>query len=73
MVESFSFTYTYKGKSKKKIIVAYSLQEAIDKAALYLEGLNEDLDLVGLDTWEDIQDECEDYGISVGELTIEEE
>ena len=73
MVESFSFTYTYRGKTKKKIIVTYSLQEAFDKAALFLEGLNDDLDLMGLETWEDIQDECKNYGIEVGDLIVEEE
>jgi len=73
MIESFSFTYTYKGKTRKKVIVTYSLQEAFDKAALFLEGLNDDLDLVGLENWEDIQDECEEYGISVSDLIIEEE
>ena len=73
MIEEFSFDYTYKGKKRTKIIVTYSLQEAFDRAAMFLEGLNEDLDLVGLDTWEDIQDACAECGIDVDELIVKDE
>ena len=73
MIEKFSFDYTYKGKKRNKIIVTYSLQEAFDRAAMFLEGLNEDLDLVGLETWENIQDTCAKYDIYVGDLIVEDE
>ena len=73
MIEKFSFDYTYKGKKRNKIIVTYSLQEAFDRAAMFLEELNENLDLVGLETWEDIQDACAECGINVDELIVEDE
>ena len=73
MIEEFSFDYTYKGKKRTKIIVTYSLQEAFDRAAMFLEGLDEDLDLVGLETWEDIQDACAECGIDVDELIVKDE
>ena len=73
MIEKFSFDYTFKGKKRTKTIVTYSLQEAFDRAAMFLEGLDENLDLVGLETWEDIQDACSECGIDVDELIVEDD
>ena len=73
MIETFSFDYTFKGKKRTKTIVTYSLQEAFDRAAMFLEGLDENLDLVGLETWEDIQDACSECGIDVDELIVEDD
>ena len=73
MIEEFSFTYTYKGKTRERKIVTYSLAEAFDRAALFLEGLDEDLILLGLENWEDIQDECKKFGITVGDLIAVDE
>ena len=34
---------------------------------------NDDLDLIGLDSWEDIQDECKKYNIILSDLIVEDE
>ena len=73
MIEKFSFIYEYKGKTKTHTLVTYGFGEALDKACVFLEGLNDNLDLIGLDSWEDIQDECEKYNIILGDLIVEDE
>lgn len=67
----YKFDYNYKGKDKTKIIATYSLEEAINIGELFLEGLDENIDLLGMESWEEVQDECEKYNIFVDEL-IEE-
>lgn len=73
MIEEFSFTYTYKGKTKEKKVVTNSLAEAFDKASIFLESLDDRIDLLGLENWEDIQDECDSVGITVGDLIVIDE
>lgn len=71
MINTYKFDYTYKGKTRTRTIVTYSLEEAMNIGELYLEGLNEELDLLGADSWEDVRDECKKYDIIVSD--IEEE
>lgn len=71
MTNTYKFNYTYKGKNKTKVIVTDSLENAIEKGELFLEELNDELNLFDLDSWEDVQDECEKYNIYVDDL-IEE-
>ena len=60
----YSFTYIFKGKERTKRFAATDLQEAIEKTAIYMEGLDDSLNLFDCETWEDIQDKCEQYNIS---------
>lgn len=69
MTNTYTFNYTFKNKSKTKVIIANSYAKAIESAELFLEGLDDDLDLLGYEYWEDVQDECEKYDIIVGDLT----
>lgn len=64
----YTFSYKIKEKTRVKEISASSYHNAIDKACLILEDLNDDLDLIGLDNWEDIQNECSNYNIFVSNL-----
>jgi len=70
-MNTYKFNYNYKGKDRTKIIVTYSLEEAMNIGELFLEGLDENLSLLGVDSWEDVQDECDKYNIFVDDL-IEE-
>jgi hypothetical protein len=71
MTNTYKFDYNYRGQYKTKVIIANSFEKAMDAGELFLEGLNEDLDLLGSETWEEVQDECEKYNIFVDDL-IEE-
>lgn len=65
----YSFSYCLKGKTeRKREVVASSYQEAIEKASLILEDVNDKVDLIGLNSWEDVQDECENYNLKVSDL-----
>lgn len=67
-MNTYQFSY-FKGKTEhQKQVVASSYKEAIEKASLILEDVNDKVDLIGLDTWEDVQDECESYGLIVTDL-----
>ena len=71
MINTYKFDYDYNGQTKTKIIVTDSLSRAMEIGELFLEGLNEDLNLLGCESWEDVQDECDKYDIFVDDL-IEE-
>lgn len=73
MINTYKFDYNYKGQDRTKKIVTYSLEEAMNIGELFLEGLNEDLNLLGAETWEEVQDECEKYNIFVDDLIEEME
>ena len=73
MINTYKFDYSYKGQDRTKKIVTYSLEEAMNIGELFLEGLNEDLNLLGAETWEEVQDECEKYNIFVDDLIEEME
>ena len=61
-------TYQFVCNNKTKTFIATSLKNAEEKGALILEELNDNLDLLGL-SWEEIQDECTNYNITVSDLT----
>lgn len=65
----YQFSYQIKGKTEhKRQVVASSYKEAVEKASLILEDVNDEVDLIGLDSWEDVQDECESYNLIVSDL-----
>ena len=61
-------TYQFTYNNKTKTVVAPSYANAIEKASLILEDLNENLDLLKFDDWEDIKEECSQYKIKVSDL-----
>ena len=61
-----TYTFTYNNKTKTFMAPSYAI--AIEKASLILEDLNDNLDLLRFDNWEDIQDECSQYKIKVSDL-----
>lgn len=70
-VYTFSFR---KGKQAHvRKIAASSYRNAIDKACAILEDVNDEVDLIGLDNWEDVQDECANCNLIVSDLTELEE
>lgn len=68
MINTYNFDYTYNGKTHTKTIVAVSYKRAIEKGEMFLEELNDDLDLLGLESWEDVQDACDNVNIIVDDL-----
>ena len=68
MNNTYEFSFKVDSKERHKSIVASGYIEAIEKASLILEQYNDDLDLIGFDNWEDVQDECLDHEISVSDL-----
>ena len=67
-MNTYRFQYKDSKKSKEKHITANSYHHAIDKAEIFLEDMYEDLDLIGLDSWDEVMDECDDFGIFVSDL-----
>lgn len=53
-------------------VPAVSYHNAIDKACTHLEDINESLELVGLDSWKEVQDVCEEQGVQLSDLEIYE-
>ena len=68
---TFSFSREEETKEHVRKISASSYANAIEKACILLEELNDDLDLLGLEDWEEVQDECADYGLYVSDLNEE--
>ena len=65
-VYTFSF---HTGKQKHvRNIAASSYRNAIDKACAILEDVNDQVDLIGLDNWEEVQDECANCNLIVSDL-----
>lgn len=71
MTSTYSFEYSYKGRTKTKKIVANSLNSAMENGELFLEDLDDRLELLGSESWEEVQDECNAYNIIVGDLEEE--
>ncbi len=67
-MNTYRFQYKDSKKSKEKYITANSYHHAIDKAEIFLEDMYEDLDLIGLDSWDEVMDECDNFGIFVSDL-----
>lgn len=68
-MNTYQFSYQLKGKTEhSRQVVASSYKEAIEKASLILEDVNDEVDLIGLDSWEDVQDECLSYDLVVSDL-----
>ena len=70
-IYTFSFSNEEETREHIRKISASSYANAIEKACIILEEVNDEVDLLGLDTWEDVQDECADYGLYVSDLTEE--
>ncbi len=68
MTNTYNFDYTYNGRTHTKTIVTDSYKRAIEKGEMFLEELNDDLDLLGLESWEDVQDACDNVNIIVDDL-----
>lgn len=70
----YTFSYKKRGQEKHiRKIAASGYINAIEKACIILGDVNDELDLIGLDNWEDVQDECANYNIIISDLTELEE
>lgn len=67
-IYSFSFSTDKSEQEHSRTISATSYKNAIEKACIILEDVNIDLDLLELESWEEVQDECDKYGIYVSDL-----
>lgn len=72
-IYTFSFSNEEETQEHVRKISASSYANAVEKACIILEEVNDEVDLLGLDTWEDVQDECADYGLYVSDLTEEDD
>ena len=72
-IYTFSFSNEEETREHIRKISASSYANAVEKACIILEEVNDEVDLLGLDTWEDVQDECADYGLYVSDLTEEDD
>lgn len=66
-MNTYIFAYTVNEVNQIKKITATGYQNAVDKASSKLEQLNENLDLIGLD-WDEVIEECNNYAIYVSDL-----
>ena len=66
-MNTYIFAYTVNEVNYLKKITAASYQNAVDKASGKLEQLNDNLDLIGLE-WDEVIDECNNYAIHVSDL-----
>ena len=73
VVYYFSFNTDKSEEEHLRRISASSYKNAIEKACVVLEELNDEVDLLGLDEWEDVQDECAEYGLYVSDLIEEDD
>lgn len=66
----YYFSFSNEGETQEHLrkIFASSYINAIEKACIILEEVNEEVDLLGLDNWEDVQDECANHGLYVSDL-----
>lgn len=69
------YTFSFKIGKKKHVrnVAASSYRNAIDKACAILEDVNDEVDLIGLDNWKDVQDECGNFKLYVSDLIELEE
>lgn len=69
----YTFSFMIGKKKHVRNVAASSYGNAIDKACAILEDVNDKVDLIGLDNWEDVQDECANCNLIVSDLTELEE
>lgn len=69
----YTFYYSKSNKEHHVRVPASSYINAIEKSSIILEEINDEVDLLGLRNWEDVQDECEKYGLRVTDLIEENE
>ena len=70
----YTFSYKTKKSNQKDVkLYASDYDDAIMKGAIILERLNNDLDLIGYDSWDDVVADCYDYNIEVSDLNMLEE
>ena len=69
----YTFSFRTGKQTHVRNIAASSYCNAIDKACAILEDVNDQVDLIGLNDWEDVQDECSNYNLYVSDLTELEE
>jgi hypothetical protein len=67
-MNTYIFAYTNNEVNQIQKITATGYQNAVDKACTKLEQLNDDLDLIGIDDWEEVIEECNNYAIYVSDL-----
>lgn len=66
-------TYKFSCNGKEHFVVAHDYFNAIDKACKYLESINDEVDLMGLDDWDDVVEECEYCNLKVSNIELEDE
>ncbi len=71
---TFSFSNEEEITEHTRLVSASSYKNAIEKACIMLEEINDEVDLLGLEDWKEVQDECADCGLYVSDLEeIEDE
>ena len=71
-MNTYMFAYCQDETCYLKKIVATSYKNAVNKACNKLESLNDELDLIGLD-WDEVIEECNNFAIYVSNLMELEE
>lgn len=66
-MNTYIFAYSVNETNQIEKITATGYKNAVEKASSKLEQLNENLDLIGLD-WDEIIEECNNYAIYVSDL-----
>lgn len=64
----YIFAYTVNEVNRVEKVTATGYKNAIDKACSKLEKLNDDLDLIGIEDWDEVIEECNNYAIYVSDL-----
>lgn len=72
-IYTFYFSKSNKIKEHYVRVCASSYINAIEKSSIILEKFNDEVDLLGLKNWEDVQEECAKYGLRVTDLIEENE
>ena len=66
-------TYEFSLNSSDYTIVSNSYLNAISKACDKIEHLNDEVDLLGLDNWDDVIDECANHELYVSDIVLIDE
>lgn len=64
MNSMYSFSYVLHNKERHHTFSAASYKNAVEKGCIMLEELDDNLDLIGLTSWSDVQYKCADYKVS---------
>lgn len=67
-MNTYIFAYCIEESNYLKRIIANSYANAIEKACGMLESFNEEIDLYGLTSWDEVVSECDNYAIYVTDL-----